>query len=115
MTSESSGYVSVHVTAASRDKALALARSLVDEGLAGCVNVVGGVTSVYRWEGVVQEDDEALLLIKTKAALFDALARRVVELHEYDVPCVVALPVLDGHAPYLRWLDQNVRPRPAGS
>ena len=82
-----------------------IARTLVAEQLAACVNIVPGIRSFYRWEGKVTDDTELLLLIKTKAALFDALKERVLALHSYDLPEVVALSIEKGHEPYLDWID----------
>ena len=86
-----------------------LARRLVEERLAACVNRVPGLRSVYRWEGRVEEDEEVLLLIKTPADRLEALKKRVPELHPYRVPEVLALPVADGHPPYLAWLVEATR------
>ncbi len=106
----------VLVTAPSAEKAAELARALVEERLAACGNVVPGLRSVYRWEGRVQDDAEALLLLKTTRARFRALRDRVLALHPYDVPEVLALPVEAGAAPYLAWLRAQAAPegrRPA--
>jgi periplasmic divalent cation tolerance protein len=86
------------------DQAEALARTLVEERLCACVNLVPGVRSIYRWQGEVQADAETLCVVKTERAAFERLRARVVALHPYDVPEVVALPVELGHAPYLAWL-----------
>jgi len=86
------------------ERATSLARALVDEGLAACVNVVPGVRSIYRWEGKVEEADEVLCLIKTRAAIFDRLRRRVAELHPYDVPEILSFAVDDGSPAYLDWV-----------
>ncbi|MGC3997381.1 MAG: divalent-cation tolerance protein CutA [Anaeromyxobacter sp.] len=94
----------VLVTAPDRERALGLARALVEERLAACGNVLPGLTSVYRWEGRVQEDAEALLLLKTTLARLPALEERVRALHPYQVPEVLALPVAGGSAAYLAWL-----------
>jgi periplasmic divalent cation tolerance protein len=94
----------VLVTAATREQALAIARALVEERLAACVNVVDGVTSVYRWEGKLNEDREALLVAKTRRALVDRVALRVRELHTYSCPEVIALPLAAGAPAYLAWL-----------
>ena len=94
----------VLVTVPTPERAAELARALVGERLAACGNVVPGLRSVYRWEGKVQEDDEALLVLKTTRARFEALRDRVLALHPYDVPEVLALPVEAGSAAYLAWL-----------
>jgi periplasmic divalent cation tolerance protein len=94
----------VLVTAPSAGKAAAIARALVEERLAACCNIVPGLRSIYRWEGRVQEDEEALLVIKTGRELFEPLRARVVALHEYQCPEVIALSIAEGHAPYLDWI-----------
>jgi len=81
-----------------------IADSLVREGLAACVNQIPGLTSVYRWEGRIERDAETLLLIKTTDARFDALSARVRELHPYDLPEIVAVPVALGLPEYLEWV-----------
>jgi periplasmic divalent cation tolerance protein len=102
----------VLVTAPTVEKAAELARALVEEELAACGNVVPGLRSIYRWEGKVHDEAEALLILKTRAALFEALRQRVVALHPYQCPEVLRLDVEEGHAPYLRWIRDNVRPVP---
>lgn len=96
----------VFTTADSDELARALARGLVERRLAACVNIVGGVRSIYRWKGEVVEDDERLLVIKTDGQRFAALREAIRELHSYDVPEVLALPVLDGHGAYLDWIRE---------
>ena len=86
------------------DSAGRIARTLVEERLAACVNRVPGLVSVYRWQGEIHEDEEVLLLIKTRPERFETLRARIVELHPYDVPEVIALDITAGHAPYLEWL-----------
>jgi len=90
-----------------------LATALVEESLAACVNVVPGLRSIYRWNDAVQADEEVLMLIKTTAARLEAARLRLVELHPYEVPEVVALPVADGHHAYLEWVSNSTRtPQP---
>jgi periplasmic divalent cation tolerance protein len=85
-----------------------IARALVTSRLAACVNVVPGVISVYRWQGEVQRDEERLLVIKTTGEALPALRDALVSLHPYELPELVAVPVQDGYAPYLRWIDESV-------
>ena len=93
----------------SADKAAEVARILVEERLAACVNLVSGIRSIYRWQGAVSDDSEALAVIKTTPERYEALAARLLSLHPYEVPELIALPVLAGHAPYLGWLGDQVK------
>jgi periplasmic divalent cation tolerance protein len=92
------------------EKAAQVARILVDEQLAACVNLIAGVRSIYRWQAAVQDDAEALAIIKTTAERYPALAARLAELHPYEVPEIIALPLADGHPPYLAWLAGQITP-----
>lgn len=98
----------VLVTAPDAGVAERLGRALVEERMAACVNVVPGVTSLYRWDGAVQKDAEVLMLIKTTVDGFDALRRRVLELHPYDAPEVIDIGVRDGDPGYLAWVRNSV-------
>ncbi|HZH27197.1 MAG TPA: divalent-cation tolerance protein CutA [Azospirillaceae bacterium] len=97
--------VFAYVTAPDRDGAERIGRTLVDERLAACVNVLDGMTSIYRWKGAVEATQEAVLIAKTRADIFTLLAARVRELHPYETPCVVEIPVGRGDAGYLAWLS----------
>jgi periplasmic divalent cation tolerance protein len=103
-------FVVVYVTVASADEGVRVARTLVEERLAACVNQLAGVRSLYRWEGRIEESREELLIIKTRRGLFSAVEKRVRELHSYDVPEIIALPILHGSSGYLQWLNEQVRP-----
>ena len=98
----------VVLVTAPEDGARELGRTLVDERLAACVNVVPGVASIYRWEGRREESMESLLVIKTRPERYAALERRVLELHPYSVPEVLALPVATGAPAYLQWVQHSV-------
>ncbi len=90
-----------------------IAQSVVEEGLAACVNIVPGIRSVYRWEGKTCDDAELLLLIKTTEARFEQVRASICRLHSYDTPEVIALPILAGDARYLGWLHAQVQDDPA--
>ncbi len=92
----------------STDKAAEIARVLVEERLAACVNLVGEVRSIYRWQGDISDDREALAIIKTTPERYAALEARLRALHPYEVPELIALPVTAGAAPYLAWLGAQV-------
>ena len=100
----------VLVTAPSAETAAEVARALVEEGLAACGNVVPGLRSIYRWQGQVHDEAEALLVLKTERRLLEALKARLPALHPYQVPELLALPVEGGLAPYLEWIAESVRP-----
>jgi len=105
----------VLMTAGSQEEAGQIAQTLVAENLAGCVNIIPGVTSIYRWEGEVQRDQEWLLVAKSHRSLLAALVRRVQALHSYMMPEIIALPIVGGSEAYLRWLEQEIgSPPPAG-
>lgn len=98
--------VVVLVTAPTAEKAAEIARALVEERLAACGNVLPGVRSIYRWKGTVQEEGEALLVLKTQRERFPQLRDRILALHPYEVPEVLALPVEAGSGAYLDWIAQ---------
>lgn len=97
----------VLTTCGNDDDAAALARSLVERGLAACVNAVGDAVSTYRWQGRVQQDRETLLIIKTTAARYAALEAAIRAASKYELPEVIALPVT-GSEPYLAWIRESV-------
>jgi periplasmic divalent cation tolerance protein len=100
-------HIVVLMTVGRSEEATTIARALVEEHLAACVNVLPGITSCYRWEGRVAEETEILLVAKTRAERFEALARRVRELHSYTTPEIIALPLTAGSADYLQWIDRE--------
>jgi len=95
----------VYITAGSLDEAKTIGRTLVEENLAACANVLPSMTSVYRWQGAVEEAEEVVLIAKTRDTLVTPLSERVAALHSYDCPCVVAMPIVDGHPDYLDWIE----------
>lgn len=94
----------IFCTCPDRETALTLARTLIDERLAACVNLVAGITSIYRWKETIQEDGEVLLLIKTLDTRVAALTERLRQLHPYDVPEIIAVPISEGLTEYLNWI-----------
>jgi periplasmic divalent cation tolerance protein len=99
----------VLVTTSGKDEAAAIADALVSEHLAACVNIIDGIESVYRWEGKVARDREALMVIKTTSERYDAVERRVKQLHSYSTPEVIAIKIGRGSPEYLAWLLESVR------
>ena len=98
-------YCVVFVTASSRKEGEKIAQAVVAERLAACVNIVSPVTSIFSWKGRPCREREALLIIKTRRALFSRLASRVKALHSYEVPEIIALPIQQGSSDYLRWVE----------
>jgi periplasmic divalent cation tolerance protein len=96
-------------TVATPEDAERIARSLVEKGVAACVNVVPGVLSFYRWKGRLERDAEVLLVIKTRGERFEDLKAALLAEHPYELPELVALPIAGGHEPYLEWLADTVR------
>jgi periplasmic divalent cation tolerance protein len=99
----------VFSTCSTAEEAERIARKLVEERLAACVNVVDKVRSFYRWDGKIEESAELLLIIKTSRDLFDRLRIQLESVHTYEVPEIVALSVLDGSPNYLNWLSREIR------
>jgi len=101
----------VLTTAPNEEVAARIAAALVEERLAACVSRLPGLLSRYRWQGSVEEANEVLLIAMTRATLESALTHRLIELHPYDVPEVLVLPVSSAHSPYLAWLHEATEPQ----
>ncbi len=101
-------YIVVFVTAPA-DEAPELAKTLVEERLVACVNIVPGLRSFYWWQGKIEDEPEVLCIMKTRSELFESLRDRVRELHSYEVEEIIALPILAGNLPYLDWIKENTQ------
>ena len=101
--------VFVYMTAKNREEALNIGRSLVEERLVACVNVFERMTSLYWWDGAIQEDQEAVLIAKTKQSLVDAVTMRIRSLHSYECPCVVSWSIESGNEAYLDWVCRETQ------
>lgn len=99
--------VILYITVQNREEGIKIGRTLVDENLAACANVFDGLTSIFRWEGAVQEDGEALLVAKTDRTLVDAATDLVKLEHSYDCPCVVAIPIVGGNQQFIDWIGEE--------
>lgn len=99
----------VLVTVPKEEEAVKIAKTIVEEKLAGCVNIVRGVRSIYSWQGKIEDDSELLMVIKTKATVFKELETRVKELHSYTVPEIIGIELKEGYRGYLDWLDEVVK------
>ncbi len=100
----------VYITASGRQEAESLARLILSERLGACVNIYGGVQSLYLWKGDVEAQEETTLVVKTRTCLVPDLARIVKEAHSYDVPCVIAVPVSFTEPDYGRWISRETLP-----
>jgi periplasmic divalent cation tolerance protein len=96
----------VLITASDDVEAARIARALVEARLAGCVNIVKDIRSIYSWQGKIEDENEVLMVVKTRESLFDLLMEKVKELHSYTVPEIVALPIIQGSEDYLKWLKE---------
>lgn len=105
-----SSVIFVYMTAGSPEEAQRIGRVLVEEGLAACVNILPEMISIYRWQGQVEDGRESVMIAKTRTDRFDVLAARVRDLHSYETPCIVELPLGRGDAPYLDWLVRESAP-----
>ena len=99
----------IYITTDGPDEARTIGRALVEARLAACANILDPITSIYRWEGAVQEGREAVLIAKTTSALVDALTAKVRELHSYDCPCIVSVPIDGGNSGFLDWIEAETR------
>ena len=95
------------MTAPNEDEAAAIARVLVETRLAACVNIIRNVRSVYAWQWKIEDDAEVIMIAKTRKGLFEALAKKVRELHSYKVPEIIALPVIAGSEDSLKWIRES--------
>ena len=97
----------VYMTAPDAETARRIGRALVDRRLAACVNILPAIESMYWWDGSVQSEAETAFLAKTRAELYESLQACVLGMHPYEVPCIVALDIDRGHAPFLRWIVEQ--------
>ncbi len=95
----------LYITAGSAQEAASIARELLDARLIACANIIDGARSLYRWEGKIAEEKEAVMIAKTREDLVEKVIARVRELHSYDCPCIVALPIVAGNPAFLDWID----------
>ena len=94
----------IYITTANMDEARTIGKELVSTRLAACVNIIDNMNSMYWWEGQLQDDKEVVLIAKTKESLVSEVIEKVGSIHSYDCPCIISLPILDGHRPFLDWI-----------
>ena len=97
----------VYITVPTADEARRIGTVLIEERLAACVNIIEGITSIYRWEGKIQMDSEVVLFAKTVKSLMDKLCIRVKSIHSYSVPCIVCLSISGGNHEFLKWIEDE--------
>jgi periplasmic divalent cation tolerance protein len=102
-------YMVVFITASSEEEAVKISKTLVEEKLAGCVSIVKNIRSIYFWEGKIEDNSEILMIVKTKAELFDKLEKTVKSLHSYTVPEIIGIKIKKGSENYLSWLNEVIK------
>ncbi len=101
--------ITVFVTVTNEDEAAIIARAVVEAKLAACANITGNIRSIYSWQGKVEDDSEVLMILKTRQDLFEELSEKIKELHSYDVPEIIALPIIMGSKDYLTWIKDSTK------
>ncbi|MFQ5685929.1 MAG: divalent-cation tolerance protein CutA [Candidatus Scalindua sp.] len=104
-----SNYIVIYITTSSASEAEKIGRVLVEEKLAACSNIISPIRSIFNWQGKICDDKEALMIIKTKKSLFKQIVARVEKLHSYDVPEIIAIPIIEGSDKYLSWLNNETK------
>jgi periplasmic divalent cation tolerance protein len=99
----------VFISASNEDEAAKIAKALVEARLAGCVNIIKDIRSIYSWQGKIEDEKEVLMIAKTRQKLFSAFEKKVKELHSYTLPEIIAMPVVEGSSDYLEWLKEVTR------
>jgi periplasmic divalent cation tolerance protein len=98
----------VYITTSGNDESKKIANTLVGEKLAACVNIIASIESIYLWKGGIEDDKESLLIAKTKVSNIDKIIARVKEIHSYETPAILAIPIIDGSKDYLEYLDSEI-------
>lgn len=99
----------IYVTVKDTEEARRIGRTLIEERLVACVNILDGINSLYWWKGKIVDDREALVIAKTKGSLVPAVIEKVRSLHSYSCPCIVTLPIIDGNQDFLSWVERECR------
>jgi periplasmic divalent cation tolerance protein len=102
-------YIVIYITTGSVNEAEKIGRTLVEEKLVACSNIISPIRSIYSWQGKICDDKEALMVLKTKRTLFTQIVKRVEKLHSYDVPEIIAIPIIDGSVKYLSWINEETK------
>jgi len=102
-------FVSIHITSSDQEEAEKIGETVVKERLAACANIVPNIRSVYWWNDTLEKSDETLLILKTTEENTETIIRRIKELHSYENPCIVALPIIKGSIEYLKWIKEETK------
>jgi len=101
-------YALVYITTSGEEESKKIGRTLVEEKLAACVNIVASIESIYLWKGGIEDDKESIFIAKTKVSNMDKIIKRVKEIHSYETPAILAIPIIDGSKDYLEYLDSEI-------
>lgn len=99
----------VYITCKNKEEGMFIGRSLVEAKLAGCVNIIEHMTSIYEWEGKIEINEEVILIAKTNESLFEEIIFHVKKIHSYTVPCILSIPIQNGNEEYLKWLESGLK------
>ncbi|MBK8398195.1 MAG: divalent-cation tolerance protein CutA [Leptospiraceae bacterium] len=99
----------VYITCRDKEEAIRISKTLVIEKLAGCVNIIEKMTSIYEWEGQLEVSEEVVIIAKTNESLFTEITSRVKEIHSYKVPCILSIAIKDGNEDYIKWLESGIK------
>ncbi|MCP4268184.1 MAG: divalent-cation tolerance protein CutA [Candidatus Brocadiaceae bacterium] len=102
-------YIVIYITTSSINEAKKIGSALVEEKLVACSNIISPISSIYSWQGKICDDKEVLMILKTKRKLFKQIVKRVETLHSYDVPEIIAMPIIDGSSKYLSWINEETK------
>ncbi len=102
-------YIVIYITTGSVNEAKKIGRALVEEKLVACSNIISPIRSIYSWQGKICDDKEALMVLKTRKKLFNQIVKRVEKLHSYDVPEIIAMPIIEGSSKYLSWINEETK------
>jgi len=101
-------YAIVYITTSGMEESEKIANFLVKEKLAGCTNIIPSIKSIYLWKGDIESDSESIVMAKTKINNVESIIKRVKEIHCYDIPCILAIPIIEGSKDYLEWLENEI-------